>query len=232
MFGIDDAAAAMIGAGIIGTAGLGSSAISAASQQAPSSTTHQAKLNLKYGKLYDEWSARNLPSLNRQGMEAAGFNPILAYSQGTTGHGMGSVSGAPPYNSIGNADFGSDVSSAVQAYFDIRSRQNQLAQQEANINLTNAQSGLSVARTAESLDNVENPNGLWKSMSHNMRRAADFWFGANSAERMHLLPDWLRKWIGRSKGHSAKSLPADTGTVIFGSNGQPVLQGEATKYGH
>lgn len=172
MFGIDDA---IVAAGVTALGSMAGAGITAASQHAPSSTTHQAKLNLKYGKLYDEWSAKNMPSLNREGYERAGYNPILAFQSGGTGHGMGSVSGSPAYNSIGDVDFGSSLSSAISAYYDIKQRNAALDNAKAQTNLVNANAAkawrefmlppkLSSAQQVERLMRYATKHGVWKQL--------------------------------------------------------------------
>ena len=123
-----------LSAAIIGGAALAGAGISAFSAKGPSSSTHLAKLNLKYGKLYDEWAARNMPSYNRAGMEAAGFNPILAITAGQAAHGMANTPGHGAYDASGGAgsEIASGVASAVNAYYD-------LAQKKENVDLTKAE---------------------------------------------------------------------------------------------
>lgn len=143
MFGFDDA---VVGAGILGASALGSSAISAASRVSPTSTTHQAKLGLKYGKLYDTWSAQNMPSLNREGMERAGFNPILAITNGQAAHGMPSFSGNGAYESVGDLGFGDAVSSAVNGYFGIKQQRQQLDNMKSQKDMFDTQAELNRRR--------------------------------------------------------------------------------------
>lgn len=143
MWGIDDA---IIAAGILGTASLGSSAIGAASRVSPTSTTHQAKLGLKYGKLYDTWAAQNMPSLNREGMTKAGFNPILAINSGQAAHGMPSFSGNGAYDSVGDLGFGDAVSSAVDGYFGFKNQKQQLENMESQKQMFDSQAELNRKR--------------------------------------------------------------------------------------
>lgn len=75
------ALAAMTAASAAGSAlgGLGNSAISAYQQK--KLAAYQAKLNYKYA----EKQSRNQPTWNRAGLEAAGFNPMLAVQNSTSG---------------------------------------------------------------------------------------------------------------------------------------------------
>lgn len=89
---------------------------------------YQSKLARKDAK----WTATELPTYNRQGMESAGFNPILAYSQGT---------GQMSNPSIPSFDAGFDISSAVNAY-------NQLRATDAAVDLNKARAAESLMRQA------------------------------------------------------------------------------------
>lgn len=171
MFGIDDA---IVAAGVTALGSMAGAGITAASQQAPSSTTHQAKLNLKYGKLYDTWAAENLPTLNRSGMENAGFNPILAYSQGHSGTGFSGVSGSPAYSSIGNADFGSTVSSAVNAYLDFKTRQNNLMLQNEQLKVLSSQADRNTAQAELSRSRALHPQGMIEAFSKGSKSLIDW----------------------------------------------------------
>lgn len=73
------AALGLLGAGVAGQSWLNSSAASQNAAISKSLMRYQSKVN----KDYASWSAQQLPSLNRAGMESAGFNPLLALSSGT-----------------------------------------------------------------------------------------------------------------------------------------------------
>lgn len=139
--------------------------VQATSRISPSSTTHQAKLNLKYGKLYDTWAAQNMPTLNRQGMEAAGFNPILAINSGEAAHGFSGVSGHSGMSGI-QSDLG-DIGSAAGAYLDLKNKeqmldnlQSQKAMFDSTTRLNDTKSGLTVAQTRNTDADTLNKSGL------------------------------------------------------------------------
>lgn len=139
-----DPASALIlgGASLLGS--LGGAGMQIAGAKKPSSSTHLAKLNLKYGKLYDEWAAKNLPTLNRAGMEAAGFNPILAINSGHSASGMANTPGHSAYDALGGAGktIGDSVSNALNAVHSA----SQLDLMDAQKDLMNAQAA--AARTS------------------------------------------------------------------------------------
>lgn len=153
-----------------------------ATAQKATSSTHQAKLGLKYGKLYDEWAARNMPTLNRAGMEAAGFNPILAINSGESAHGMANVGGHAAFGGI-DTDMAGSASSAIDAYYGIERQKKALDQAAANIDNTNANTSLANMRKLKVLFDMIHPNGMWQSLSKNLGSAANFFFGPNSPER-------------------------------------------------
>lgn len=66
----------------------------------------QLKNNIEYA----QWSALNLPSLNRQGMENARFNPILAISKGTGEQGHTAI---PSFQST--LDLGKGATQSLEA---------------------------------------------------------------------------------------------------------------------
>lgn len=66
---------------------------------------YQAKKNYEYA----EKSARNVPTWNRAGLEAAGYNPMLAVQNGTSGANASWSSGS----SVSNPDLSSAISTGV-----------------------------------------------------------------------------------------------------------------------
>lgn len=64
----------------------------------------------RLNKEYAQWSAKALPALNRQGMEKAGFNPLLALTAGTGEQGH--ISGSSPNTQVPQLDV-SSISSAL-----------------------------------------------------------------------------------------------------------------------
>lgn len=166
-------------AGTIGAAAqLGSDLFGAATRQAPTSSTHQAKLGLKYGKLYDEWSARNMPKYNRAGMEAAGYNPILAYSDGQAAHGMPSIAGASAYDSFQSPD----LQSAVSAYFQQQEREQGLDMQRQQIANAKAQGA-----------NISALTGLYLAQKAKVVRDTFFPTNANGWYQVNKLLRYMKK---------------------------------------
>lgn len=171
-----------LSAAILGGAALAGSGITALSTKKPSSSTHLAKLNFKYGKLYDEWAAKNMPRFNREGMEAAGFNPILAITAGQAAHGMANTPGHGAYDASGGAgsELASGIASAVNAYYD-------LAQKKENVALTKEETKLKEAQTKLTDFQREHPGNPLQAL------------GAQGG-LFDKVGDWIGKKIGNFQG--------------------------------
>lgn len=116
--------------------GLGSNALS--SYQAQQLAEYQAKLNYKYAKK----SAVNMPTYNRQGIEKAGYNPMLALgSIGASNSNWTSAQG------LTTPDFSDVGSNAVSNALSVQQQRNQNDLATAQINNTNADTQLKQQQT-------------------------------------------------------------------------------------
>lgn len=97
---------------------------------------HQNELQ----KDFSSWSLKNSASLQRQGLESAGYNPILAVNSG-----ISNASGSMGLGSVSQPDLAGSSTNAYQA-FQLARKKN-----EAEVNATNASASLSTeqAKTEE-----------------------------------------------------------------------------------
>ena len=102
-----------VGSAIGGIAGLGSNVISSIANASANKRSYhfqrnllnlQAKLNYKYQQKMSQWSSLNVPAYARQGLENAGYNPILAFNSGSN-----FVNAGGTYSSGGSAQQASPV---------------------------------------------------------------------------------------------------------------------------
>lgn len=129
-------------AGALGGAGnLLSSFVNVAQQK--SLAKYQAKLNYKYA----EKSARNTPTWNRAGLENAGYNPMLAVQNATSG---ANSSWTSP-QSVNNADISGGVSAGLANARDQQRVDNETATAESTQHLNNASA---VKATSEAITNA------------------------------------------------------------------------------
>lgn len=128
---------------------------------------YQAKTNYKYA----EKSARNLPTWNRAGLEAAGYNPMLAVQNATSGANASWSSGS----SVSNPDLSSAVSTGLA-------------------NAQSLQRLYNETRTAESTANLQNQQALTEE---NKRRNYDFDSMMKDAQR-HMI-DKETSWIDKKR---------------------------------
>lgn len=82
------------------------------------------------------WSMQNAPQLTRQGLEAAGYNPILAISSGFGNSSNASGLGSAPAGNMPESNIGGSSSNAYQAFKLAREKNT------AEVNATNASASL------------------------------------------------------------------------------------------
>lgn len=78
----------------------------------------QSKLNYNYQKKMAQWSAQNGAMMTRQGLESAGYNPMLAFSGGNfmQSGGTYSAGGTSPQQAPVDLDLSNALTSAYKAY--------------------------------------------------------------------------------------------------------------------
>ena len=94
---------------------------------------HQAKLNWKYAKK----NALEMPGFNRQGLEAAGYNPMLAL-----GNLQGAQSSWSASNSLQSSDMSNLGNNAISNAISLKQQENQNNLTEAQVDNYNADSVL------------------------------------------------------------------------------------------
>lgn len=91
---------------------------------------HQAALNYKYGQA----TALNSPSWNRQGLESAGYNPMLAVQNATSGVN----SNFAAQSTANEPDYGSSLGSAVANATDVARLNNENKTTDSTVESNNA----------------------------------------------------------------------------------------------
>lgn len=121
--------AALFGSSALGAAASGLTSILSFSQQ-KKLQENQAKINYQYA----EKSARNSPSWNRAGLESAGYNPMLAVQNATSGANSSWTSGGQASTS----DFVGGIESGVNNVMSYINAKNQTAQTESQVQTNEA----------------------------------------------------------------------------------------------
>lgn len=174
------------------------------SKRSENSKNRRAQINAMYlqdslNRDYARWSAMDLPSLNRSGMEKAGFNPILAITNGTgTSGNVSAVYSDQPAAQFDFSGVGSAINNARQYRLAKERAESALASEEKSRQLADAKIEETKARTRSILHGIEHPSGVWSGMSQNLQRAADFLFGPSTPERKSLFKD-LKNVFGNTR---------------------------------
>lgn len=115
-----------------GLLGVGASALNGAINTAYSKELqeHQGAVNYKYA----EKTARNNPSWNRAGLESAGYNPMLAVQNATSGANAGWTSG----NTVTGSDISGDAGNFISNAQSFQRLENETNQTNSNIEANQA----------------------------------------------------------------------------------------------
>lgn len=185
-------------------ADLAGSAFSYFSNRSENSKNRRAQINAmklqsELNKDYARFSAIDLPAMNRYGMEKAGFNPILAITNGTgTSGNVSAVYSDQPAAQFDFSGVGSAINNARQYRLAKERAESVLASEEKSRDLADAKIEEIKARTKSILHQMEHPSGIWSGMSQNVQRAADFFFGPSTPERKSLFKD-LKSIFGNTR---------------------------------
>lgn len=106
---------------------------------------HQAWLNYSYNKKWNKYSALNNPTLTRRGLEKAGYNPLLSVQSGQ-GIGPSNASSFDSTNPDSSPDLSGVGSNAVNTALNLRKQINENATTDAQVQNTNADTGLKNAQ--------------------------------------------------------------------------------------
>lgn len=96
---------------------------------------NQARLNFDNSVRLSQWSAENMPSMNRAGLTKAGYNPMLAVQNSTSGASAGSFAGTASTQPV---DYMSGVSAGVANAQSLLRLRNETEQTESNIKTNEA----------------------------------------------------------------------------------------------
>lgn len=96
---------------------------------------NQARLNYDNSVNFSKWSAQNMPSMNRAGLIKAGYNPMLAVQNATSGASAGSFAGSASTQPV---DYMSGVSAGVANAQSLQRLKNETEQTESNIKTNEA----------------------------------------------------------------------------------------------
>lgn len=119
---------------------------------------HQAKKNYEYA----EKTARNLPSWNRAGLESAGYNPLLAVQNATSGANASWASGS----SVSNPDLASAISTGVANAQSFQRLKNETDQAESQTDKNYAEADEAKARKAQlEIENEQLPERIRKEIA-------------------------------------------------------------------
>lgn len=119
---------------------------------------HQAKTNYKYAEKY----AKEGPAWNRAGLEAAGYNPMNAVQNSTSGANSSWASGS----SVSNPDLASAISTGIANVQSFQRLKNETDQAESQIDKNYAEADEAKARKAQlEIENEQLPERIRKEIA-------------------------------------------------------------------
>ena len=119
---------------------------------------NQARLNYEYA----EKSAKNSPSWNRAGLESAGYNPMLAVQNATSGANASWTSGA----SNSQTDYASAISQGIANAQSLQRLRNETSQAESQTDKNYAEADEAKARKAQlEIENSQLPERIKKEIA-------------------------------------------------------------------